>query len=270
MRQQQSITFIGSGNVATILAKNFYTKGFSINQIISRNIDNAKKLAEKVSANSFSDNISLLTDDADFFIISIPDDAIFSVIEHFPFCLTDTQIVMHTSGSFDEKELQNISKNYGCFYPLQTFTKNSDFEMVKTPLLYNGNSDFTCKKIVDLTEKTGLKSFYIQHDERQKLHVAAVLANNFTNHLLSLAQNYCIKNHLDFQLLWPLIEEGIQKAKNIGPVMAQTGPAKRKDVKTINKHLELIGNDDTLLHVYKILTNSINQLHHTHENPGRI
>jgi predicted short-subunit dehydrogenase-like oxidoreductase (DUF2520 family) len=270
MNYNKTITFIGSGNVATRLAKIFYKKGFTIKQIISRNIKNAEKLANEVRASAFSDNITFLKDDADIIIISTPDDAILSILEQIPFCLTGTQILLHTSGTFDEKEFQNTSKNFGCFYPLQTFTKTSDIEIKKTPLLYNGNNDFTRTEIVRLIEKIGLQSFFSEHDERQKLHVAAVLANNFTNHLLSLAKKYCNQNKLDFQLLWPLIEEGMRKAKNIGPESAQTGPAVRKDIKTIKKHLELIGDDKTLQDVYKILTLSIHQLHHPNENPGRI
>lgn len=96
-------------------------------------------------------------------------------------------------------------------------------------------------------------------DARLKLHVAAVLVSNFTNHLYSLAEDYCHKEGLDFKQLLPLIEETALRIKNISPKKAQTGPAIRQDSETIHKHLDLLKPYPQLKNLYVLMTESIQQ-----------
>ena len=100
----------------------------------------------------------------------------------------------------------------------------------------------------------------ITDDERQKLHLAAVIANNFSNHLYTLSAQYLAKNNIDFDLLKPLITETVHKISNSNPKANQTGPAKRNDIETIEKHFSLMENED-LKEIYKILTKSIYKTH---------
>ena len=92
-----------------------------------------------------------------------------------------------------------------------------------------------------------------------KLHVAAVVVSNFTNHLYTLAEDYCLKEGLDFKQLLPLIEETALRIKNTSPKLAQTGPAIRHDKETIQKHIELLKNHPQLKNLYVLLTESIQQ-----------
>ena len=85
---------------------------------------------------------------------------------------------------------------------------------------------------------------------------AAVLINNFTNHLFLEAAEICKNNSLPFELLKPIIKETFEKLEILSPKNAQTGPAIRRDKKTINKHLKLIESPD-LKSIYKVFTLAI-------------
>ena len=95
-------------------------------------------------------------------------------------------------------------------------------------------------------------------EQRKHLHIAAVFVNNFSNHLFALAQDYCEKHQIDYQLLMPLIHETISKIDTILPKQAQTGPARRNDHEIIEKHLQLLQDEDVYLYnIYKLLNGSI-------------
>ncbi|MBK8621079.1 MAG: NAD(P)-binding domain-containing protein [Saprospiraceae bacterium] len=136
METPLTISLIGSGNVATHLAKAWAQKGVIIRHIISKNKINADLLGEISFAQKTGDSLFDLDDLSDFYLIAVQDDHIEDIIDSFPFCLTGNQIVLHTSGTFDEHKLEVIAKNYGCLYPLQTFSKTKEVDLKNTPFLY--------------------------------------------------------------------------------------------------------------------------------------
>ena len=107
-----------------------------------------------------------------------------------------------------------------------------------------------------LVQALGARAFHMNSKQREQLHLAAVLVNNFTNHLYAEAAALCIQNDLPFELLKPLIQETIDKLENLSPKDAQTGPAVRHDQKTIEKHLTLI-QEHSLQEIYKVVTLAI-------------
>ena len=71
-----------------------------------------------------------------------------------------------------------------------------------------------------------------------------------------------MKRKLIFSLLHPLIRETANKINKVNPAEAQTGPAKRNDTQTINKHLELLSEYPEFQEIYKLLSNQITKKHH--------
>lgn len=264
--QKPVITFIGSGKVATQLAKALALQGYPIHQVISRNLDHARSLAKMVNAHHYSNELTDLFDDADIYFVAVKDDVIQLLIETFPFCLTDKQVLVHTSGSFDENRFSNIARHYGCLYPLQTFQKEGITHLSRVPFFIFGESENTFKQLKNIAGALSEIVLPLDHVQRQHLHVAAVIANNFTIHLLHLAKNYCQAHQLDFDLLWPLIYEGVENAKKEGPAAAQTGPALRNDVATTQKHELLLSDQPGLQQIYHMLTASIQQIHYKNED----
>ena len=101
------------------------------------------------------------------------------------------------------------------------------------------------------------KVSYANDEQRLKLHVAAVIVNNFTNHLYTLAADYCADEGLDFKMLQPLIEETALRLRDHRPADVQTGPAARKDMATLDKHLSILSQHPVLKKIYLRMSDSI-------------
>jgi predicted short-subunit dehydrogenase-like oxidoreductase (DUF2520 family) len=145
---------------------------------------------------------------------------------------------------------------------LQTFSKTVPVDFTELPIGVTSNNMEFQQALFDLASSVTTKPFHISDDERKHLHIAAVLVNNFANHLFALGQKYCEDNQLDFELLKPLIHQTINKIDMIKPIDAQTGPAKRGDKRIMENHLALLNDDKHLKAIYKALTESILKMYH--------
>ncbi len=247
------IVFIGSGNVAAVLGRKFKAAGHNILQIYSRNASEASKLAYEWDTES-TNYKSLINRDAEIYIIAVPDDAIDDVAHDLQL---PRRIVAHTAASVPKEVLKNVSAHYGVFYPLQSLRKEI-VTLPEVPVFFDGSDDKTKKKLEALAHSIADdKVMQASDDARLKLHVAAVIVSNFTNHLYALAEDYCRKEGLDFKQLLPLIEETALRIKEISPKAAQTGPALRHDKETMEKHLHLLKDHPQLKNIYLLLTESI-------------
>ena len=242
------VVILGSGNVATHLTKAFLnTQTIEVVQVYGRSKNSLKHIVDLVATTT---NLTELTP-ADVYIIAIADDAIALFSSQLP---NKDALVVHTSGSVAMNAIDNRFRQ-GVFYPLQTFTKNStvDFSVIPICLEAQHNKDLV------LLEKLGSAIsnavYFIDSKQRESLHVAAVFANNFTNHLYYIAKTICAENKVPFAVLRPLIQETANKIKTIDPIKAQTGPAKRNDQKTIAKHLNQL--PEAYQNIYKTLTTAI-------------
>lgn len=246
------ITIIGSGNVATIFSRILHFHHHEIVQIANREIDHAKILAEETGA-AFCHINEIDAHAADIYIIAVADSGIKEI------CSTlhlGNKPVFHTAGSVSINILQNVSVNYGVLYPLQSLRKEMK-EIPPMPLMIDANNPETMELIQQLADSISKQVKKASDETRIKMHVAAVFACNFTNHLYQMADSYCKKEGLDFKQLFPLIQETAERIKNTSPESVQTGPAIRKDKATIQKHLELLQGLPELEEIYKTLTDSI-------------
>jgi predicted short-subunit dehydrogenase-like oxidoreductase (DUF2520 family) len=144
------------------------------------------------------------------------------------------------------------------FYPLQTFTKNIRPTYLDFPFYIEGSSLETTEKLKLIASTISHNVYEANSKQRRALHLAAVFANNFVNHLLSIANDIVEDEHLNFAHLVPLIHETVYKAHLLSPNAAQTGPARRHDENTIANHQKIL-NDKFPQHleVYNKLTQSI-------------
>lgn len=185
-------------------------------------------------------------------ILAVADGAIASVAK----LLKNTEaLVLHTSGSMPMSLLDQLP-SYGVLYPLQTFTKGRPVDLKKVPLCIEANNADNLKKLSSLALALSQDVQQMDSKKRADVHFSAVLANNFSNHLLALTAEYCETHDIPFELLKSLLRETLNKAFDIGPLQAQTGPARRGDFNTIKKQLAAI-DDDQLQQTYTLLTNSI-------------
>ena len=151
--------------------------------------------------------------------------------------------------------LINNAKNYGVFYPLQTISKAIEVDFSNIPLCIEGNNEKTFSLLSNLANKLSKKVYKISSDQRKEIHIAAVFANNFTNHLFGIAKQELGKKDIPFEILFPLIDQTIAKIKTNNPFEVQTGPAKRNDIPVMEKHKLRLGEDER--EIYKLLSEKI-------------
>jgi predicted short-subunit dehydrogenase-like oxidoreductase (DUF2520 family) len=247
------ITLIGAGNVATNLGIALQKEGYQISQVYSKTKKSAEALAKKINAKAITD-LKLLNDDAIIYIIAVKDDAIEKTAKHLS--LKD-KIVVHTSGSISLNILKKSSKNFGVFYPLQTFSKEKKVDFKNIPICIEGNNKATSTTLNYFAKSISNNVQSINSEQRKTIHLAAVFACNFSNHLYTIAETILKKNKLSLDLLKPLIEETANKIKNNSPATMQTGPAIRGDKKTMNAHLKLLSNKKEYKQIYTLLSKSI-------------
>jgi predicted short-subunit dehydrogenase-like oxidoreductase (DUF2520 family) len=164
--------------------------------------------------------------------------------------------VVHTAAAVPAEVLKNVSRNYGVLYPLQTLRKEQT-NIPPIPFLVDGNSPDDLALVQDFAASLSGNVLVAGDELRLRMHVAAVFASNFTNHLYVLAEDFCKKEQLDFSLLLPLINETAHRLHDLPPRQSQTGPAIRNDRITIEKHLEVLNAYPELKAMYEHLTASI-------------
>lgn len=250
---QNKITVIGSGNVATHLAVALHNKGFIINQVYSKSIENAKILAEKVNANPI-DNLQNLNSDFSVGIVAISDNAIKNVVANISH---KDKLWVHTSGTTPLKTLTRQFKNCGVIYPLQTFSKQKQIDFLQVPFFVEANNIESLETIKSIVSKLSLNCTEANSKTRKALHVAAVFACNFTNHLYAVSESILKEHNLNFNLLKPLIKETVDKAMIMEPSLAQTGPAVRQDYLIIREHKKFLNYKKQYKRLYKNLSESI-------------
>jgi predicted short-subunit dehydrogenase-like oxidoreductase (DUF2520 family) len=244
-----SVSIIGSGNVAQHLISAFEkADGIELVQVYSRN---PKANFPDLKSIAFTQNLNELKP-ADLFIIAVSDDAIASVSEQIPF--TD-KLVVHTSGSVTMENLCNSNRK-GVFYPLQTLSRKKEINFKEVPLCLEAETNLDLQLLHKVASAISNNVYEIDSNQRKSLHVAAVFVNNFTNYLFQIGNDICEKNGIPFDILKPLIRETANKINTLSPKEAQTGPAKRGDTSTINKHLDFLTNPNQK-ELYKLLTKSI-------------
>jgi len=246
------IVCLGSGNVATHLVVAFKKAGMDILQVWSPDISHARELAVLVGA-AFTDNLEEVNKTADLYLIAVKDDAIGQVSEGL---IGVDGLVVHTSGATDINVLSQLD-NYGVFYPLQTFSKYKPVDLSATPLCLEANSGSSYAFLERLTKAIAAPAYRVDSAQRKTLHVAAVFAGNFSNHLYHLANSILERDKLPFDLLRPLILQTALKVQDDLPLGVQTGPALRDDQLTMQNHLELLKGTPDLQALYETLSNSI-------------
>ena len=248
------IVSIGAGNLAFQLSKALQDAGFEMTQVYSRTETSAKKLAELLRT-SYTADIGSIAGDAALYIISISDDAIEPISERLSML---NALVVHTAGSVPMDVFAGRLKNYGVFYPLQTFSKSRRVDFSEIPVFIEANSNENLQVLRKLAKAISKKVYHASSAERIQLHLAAVFGCNFVNHLYHLSAQLARRAGFDFAVLSPLIIETANKALVSGnPNEVQTGPAARNDGDMMRKHLEILDSMPEWKEIYRMLSENI-------------
>ena len=248
----QKVVIIGAGNVATHLGKAIKNAGFEILQVASRTEESARALGTLLGV-PFTSSEGELNKEADLYIVSVKDDAIVSALT--TFSLPENALVVHTAGSVPMEILKDFSANIGILYPLQTFSKQKNVNFKEIPVYIEANNEDNVSKLLQFANAFSDRAKQVNSENRAHVHLAAVFACNFSNHLYSIASDILEKAGLSFDDMLPLISETTEKIKFLHPRKAQTGPAIRRDSKVIEKQLNALEGREK--QIYKLITESI-------------
>jgi len=257
----QHVSFIGSGNLAWHLAPAFDNAGFVVKEVYSRNTRHAESLTGRLYQAEVKATLDFSTSPSSIFIVAVNDGNINEIAREI--ILPDEAVLAHTSGSVPLTDLQfAATPNIGVFYPLQTFTKNKKVDFRQTPIFIESTSQETEMILTTLAKAISHQVRRIGSEERKALHVAAVFASNFTNHMLTISNAIMQQNSLEYDWLKPLISETVNKSLQLGAKEAQTGPAMRGDLETLEKHLIFLKDDPSVAEIYKIISQHIIDKYH--------
>lgn len=235
----RTINIIGSGNVAFHYHKIMKEKGYDVKIIPSRK------------------DFVLNDVESDVVIIAVKDDAIKEVLNKLP---KVEGLLLHTSGFTKTEILSEKAVNYGCLYPLQSLNKKKDIDFSKVPLCYYVNNEEYLETLKELAESLTELVRFVSDEQRQYLHIAAVFANNFTNHLFGISKEILDKNNIPFEMLFPIIDRTIENIKTSDDIFSlQTGPAIRGDFNIMNLHIDKLSSRESEL--YSAMSKSILDYH---------
>lgn len=243
---------IGSGNVAYHLAKAFTQNNIEVSQIFGRNEIELKKISEVFNIPFSTEKL----EDADFYLISVSDSSVEQVSD---LIKNENALVAHTSGSLP---LEILTGNYrkASFYPLQTFSKTKNLEYSKIPFFIEAENQIDEKSLFELASLISDHVETSDYEKRKYIHLTAVFACNFVNHLFARAKEIADSQDLDFNYFIPLIDETVEKIHHLEPKLAQTGPAVRGDERVLKLHEDLI-TDEEHLKIYQLMNESIKKIY---------
>ena len=258
MADNKRIVLIGAGNVATHLGLTLKRNGHEIIQIYSRTEASASALSERLGA-PFTTSMDEVFPGADIYVVSVKDavlqDLLPSVVKG-----RKGALFVHTAGSMPMDVWKGIAIRYGVLYPMQTFSKSREVDFNSVSFFVEALEKDDLQMLVDLASSLTPKVYEATSEQRMSLHVAAVFACNFTNHMYALSAGLLEKYGMPFDAMLPLIDETARKVHELSPKEAQTGPAIRRDGNVMDKHLAMLSDDPVLQEIYQKISESIQTL----------
>lgn len=257
--RKPTICLIGAGRLATQLSIALQTAGYRISGIFSRTTESAMLLKQRLGGDGdiVATNCLQLLPACDIYIVAVADGAIESIVRQLPE-QAKGGVVIHTAGGVAMSILANAAEHYGVLYPMQTFTKEKRIDFSQVYIFIEANDSQTLTLLRALGESLSPNVVELSSADRGWLHIGAVVACNFTNHLYDLAFSLLENHGIEPQCLFPLIDETVGKIREMSPRKGQTGPAVRGDMNVVNGHLcKLKKENPQLQQIYQLLTESI-------------
>lgn len=255
MVESKRVVLIGAGNVATHLGVALQKAGHEVAQVYSRTEASASTLAGRLNV-PYTADLSQLSEEADLYIVSVKDDVLSSLL---PIVVKGKgkALFVHTAGSMPMNVWEGIAPRYGVLYPMQTFSKQREVDFATVSFFVEANNRVDLEMLKGLASSLGSKVYEADSRQRMSLHVAAVFACNFANHMYALSASILKKYGMPFESMLPLIDETARKVHQLEPEKAQTGPAVRRDTNVMGKHLELLADEPEWREIYRLISESI-------------
>lgn len=255
MKNEKKIVLIGAGNVATHLGRVLQQAGYEIAQVYSRTVESASALAATLST-GYTVSVEEIRRDARLYIVALKDTALQELAPRLVKG-REKSLFVHTAGSMPMDLWKGLASRYGVLYPMQTFSKQREVDFRTVPFFIEASAPEELLFLHELAGKVSPQVYEATSLQRKYLHLAAVFACNFVNHMYALSAQILERQGLSFEMMLPLLDETASKVHQLPPVEAQTGPAIRYDENVINNHLQLLVADPSVQELYEKISKSI-------------
>ena len=176
--------------------------------------------------------------EADVYIYAIADQALREVVSkiHAPKALH-----LHTSGTMPIEVFGEDKPHSGILYFFQSFSREvliDDWSGI--PCFISGRNIDDIAAIYSLAQTLTSRIYEANQHDRERLHIAGVFANNYTNLMYRIAADILQDTQIPFEALLPLIDNTAAKVHKMKPADAQTGPAQRGDQAVMEHQIEVL------------------------------
>jgi predicted short-subunit dehydrogenase-like oxidoreductase (DUF2520 family) len=179
--------------------------------------------------------------------LAVPDDSLIAVAERVAEAggrIPATVAFVHLSGAQQLNALEALGKRHpiGSFHPLQSFpAPRPPDSLYGVVAAIDASSPALLRRLATLARALGARPKRVSDAERALYHAAAVFASNYVDVMLATAvrllQLAGWSEKEAIAALLPLTEGTLTTVRKRGPVRALTGPVRRGDVNTVERHL---------------------------------
>lgn len=265
------IVFVGAGNLATHLSQALQRAGHRILQVYSRTEESASELASLLDC-PWTTRLEEVSRMGQIYVFALRDAVLQEVSRQLYALLREkpcpgrldcgsSALFVHTAGSLSIDLLPTLRR--GVLYPMQTFSKHKPVDFSSIPVFVESPTDM--RLLRQISGEISQSVYELNGVGRLYLHLAAVFACNFSNHMYSLCSQILEEHQIPFEVMLPLIDETARKVHQMPPLQAQTGPAIRHDENVIQHHLDLL-TDEGMKEIYSLLSKDIYDRLRSEEN----
>ena len=250
------VGLLGAGRVASQLGPALAAAGHRVVFVWSRTRATAEALAAQLPGARALTALVAPLPPADVYLLAVPDAAVAPLLAAAAW--PAGALVAHLAGALPLAVFAARPEvRGGVLYPLQTFSPGWAIDWPAVPLCVEAHDPAAEATLLALAGSLSRHVRRLGSAPRLQLHVAAVFANNFTNHLLGIADALLAEAELPPALLAPLVRETVDKALAHPPFAVQTGPAARRDAPTLAAHEAALATHPAWRALYAQLTASI-------------
>lgn len=264
-KQKPAVSIIGAGRLGTALSVALSARGYSIQSLVARRAQRARKAATLLDGNPqvLAAKQLLSLRPADLFLITVPDDQIAEVAAQLSSIRFDAArkiTALHTSGALSAAVLAPLRKlgwHTGSVHPLVSV---SDTDAALAGAFWSVEGDPAALRVAKtIVRDLGGRSFSIRSEDKPLYHAAAVMVSGNVVALFDVAlemlMNCGLNRKTARSILLPLIASTARSLQNKDPAQALTGTFSRGDVETVKRHLAALKKNELAdaLELYRLL-----------------
>lgn len=252
------IGFIGAGKVANAFGLYLTSKKLNVEYVYSKTHASAVNMA-KLTYSSYCETTKELVEKSDVVFITTGDSEIANVSDIVASELklksdSETYVLkektfIHMSGALTSDELLELRKlGASCYslHPLQSFAERGKAINELPTTVFSIEGDTQNENIKRILIAMGNEIIELSKENKVKYHIAACISSNYLvtllNSSIEIFDEIGIDRKTAIKALMPLINGALSNFESFNLEDALTGPIKRGDYKTIERHVNDLEN----------------------------